>query len=193
MNYEEKISELLEKNMTERGFKLWLEIKKKIPNIWDKLTSASKKHHRKENGHVPSVAEHTYEMLYAADKILRLFTYQPKSNDIDVIFLSIVLHDSLKYGIKEPEVAEKTDNNHDKLIADVVLHSRDLFMKLLNEPQFEKLEESLRYHMGKWSTDWRKGISSFNHMNHETFFVHVLDMLSANNCIKIVNGENLNE
>ena len=65
MNYKDKVSELLEKNLTEKSFKLWTGINRILPDIWDKPSSSTGKYHKKLNGDVPSIAEHVYHMLYA--------------------------------------------------------------------------------------------------------------------------------
>ena len=57
MNYKEKVVELLEKNMTEKGFKLWIGINNILPDIWDKPTASTLKYHKKLNGEVPCNAE----------------------------------------------------------------------------------------------------------------------------------------
>jgi hypothetical protein len=81
MNYQEKITKLLENSMTERGFKLWNGINSMLPNIWDKLTASTRKYHKRKDGSVPCIGEHTFEMLYAAEKIMSMFNINPKTND----------------------------------------------------------------------------------------------------------------
>ena len=43
---------------------------------------------------------------------------------------------------------------------------------------FEKLYDSVRFHSGRWSTDF--DVSKFSNM---PFFIHTLDMLSTYNCL----------
>lgn len=183
MQYKEKIIELLESKMTERGFKLWEGINSVLPDIWDKPSSSTGKWHKKMNGEVPNQGEHTYHMLYSAIKIMRLFNIKDKTADADKILFSIALHDALKYG---PQGNQKhTDGKHDKLSADMVSLNKNTFLEILTEDQFKCMEEAIRFHSGQWSTDIPKNKSfSFKDYNPETFFIHILDMMSTADLIQ---------
>jgi len=184
MNYEEKIYELLQKNMTENTFNFWKEANNKIPKIWDRPTSSTLKYHKKEDGRVPSVGEHTYEMLYACIKIWQLFGIQKRTKEGDILLLAISLHDAFKYG-KNPVQRDYTDNEHDKLIGDLVLEGKNTFLKFMEEDHVNLLEECVRFHSGRWSTD---ATSDFNFKNYHpyTMFIHILDMFSSRNLIKVI-------
>ena len=183
MNYKEKVIEILEKNLTEKSFKLWKGIDSILPDIWSKPTSSTGKYHKKMNGDVPDIAEHVYHMLYAAVKLLKMFSIETKSIDGDKILLALALHDSVKYG--NLGTRKYVDNKHDKEAADMISSNESTFRKLFSEKQFQILEESVRFHSGQWSTDapiakpfeWRE-------YNAETLFVHMLDMLSTNDLIQ---------
>jgi hypothetical protein len=182
-HYKERIVDLLEKNMTEKGFKLWKGIDSRLPNIWDKPTSSTGKWHKKLNGDVPDIAEHVYHMLYAGVKLLRMFDYKPKTSDTDKLLFAIALHDSLKYGVFGSR--KHTDYAHDKEAADMVASNESTFKKLLNEDQFRILEEAIRFHSGRWSTDVPKNKEfDWNDYQPETFFVHILDMLNTADLIQ---------
>jgi hypothetical protein len=185
MNYKDKVIEILEKNMSERGFKLWNGIDRLLPDIWNKPTSSTGKYHKKNNGDIPDIAEHVYQMLYAAVKVLRMFDAKPKSTDADKILMAVALHDSLKYGNLGNR--KHTDYSHDKLAADMIASNEDTFRKLFSEDQLHTLEEAVRFHSGRWSTDIPKG-SPFDwnksNLRMETFFVHILDMFSTADIIQ---------
>lgn len=183
MNYKEKLFDLLKKNMTERGYKLFIEINKIIPNIWKKPTSSTGKWHRKEGGRVPSNAEHTYELVYAITKISRMFNIKMQTSNADKLLFAGALHDSLKYGIHG--TSPHTDRFHDKNAADMIATNKNTFEKILSENQFFELEEMVRFHSGRWSTDVPKHKSfEFKDYNPETLFIHMLDMLSTANLLK---------
>jgi len=183
--YREKVIKLLENNMTERGFKLWSGIDKILPNIWNKPTSSTGKHHRKLNGGVPDIAEHVYQMLFAAQKILRMFDIFPKTPDADKLLMAVALHDALKYG--NLGTRKHTSGDHDKQAADMIASNEETFKKLLNDEQFYTLEEAVRFHSGRWSTDVPRN-EQFDwltaKLRPETFFVHMLDMLSTADLIQ---------
>ncbi len=185
MNYKEKVTKLLENNMTERGFKLWSGIDKILPNIWNKPTSSTGKYHKNINGDVPDIAEHVYQMLFVAQKLLRVFDVYPKTPDADKILMSVALHDALKYG--NLGTRKHTSGDHDRQAANMIASNEDTFKKLLTEEQFNTLEEAVRFHSGRWSTDIPKNEQfdwAVAKLRPETFFVHILDMLSAADLIQ---------
>jgi len=184
MDFKERIDVLMKENLTEKSYKFYESLKLIIPPIWDRYSSSSLRYHKKEDGRVPNIAEHTYEMLYACSKIIRLFEFELKSKNSDVLFLSIFLHDSFKYGIENPLERRHTTSKHDQIIGNTILSNRKKFLEILNEEQVNKLENITRYHSGKWSTDFGN-TDSLKNLSIETLFVHFLDMLSSNNCLKI--------
>lgn len=183
MKFVKKIDELLKKEMTENGYLLWHKMFEKIPPVWDRLSSSSKKYHKKDNGEVQTISEHTYEMLYAGNIIIRMFGYEKNCVEKDTILLSIVLHDAFKYGENINSI--HTSNKHDKLAADKMLKNKKILESKIGESQYSILEEAIRYHSGRWSSDVsKKEQFKFNEFNPETMFVHMLDMLSTKNVLK---------
>jgi len=183
MEYREKITELLKVNMTERSFKLWKGIDSMIPDTWNRPTSSTNKYHKKMNGEVPSNGEHVYEMLYTATKISRLFGFELRTTDLDKLLFAISLHDILKYG--EMGSRRHTDVKHDKEAADMVSNNKKTFLEILTEDQFQVMEECMRFHSGRWSTNIPKDRPfSFKDYNPETLFVHILDMMSTADLIQ---------
>ena len=180
--YFEKVRDLVEKNMTEKGFKLWTGINKILPNIWSRPTSSTGKYHKNGYGEVPSIDEHVYQMIYSAIKIMRMFGIQLKTAQSDSLIFAVILHDALKYG--KLGTLKHTSRSHDKLAADMISENKETFSKIMTEEEFFKMEEAVRFHSGQWSTDVKNGDFSFNGYNPETMFVHMLDMLSTADCLK---------
>jgi hypothetical protein len=183
INYVDKIRDILSENMTERGYKLWEGINQNLPNIWDQLTSSTGKYHKKMNGEVPEQCEHVYHMLYSSVKLLSVFDIKPKTPDADKILMAIALHDGVKYG--RLGTRKYVDNKHDKEMADIICQNKETFMKLFTEEQFSVLEEAVRFHPGRWSTDAKyNGPFSFSKYRPETLFIHILDMMSTSDLIQ---------
>jgi hypothetical protein len=183
MSYKERIIELLENNMTEKSFKLWKGINSRLPDIWNNLTSSTGKYHQKLNGEVPVQAEHVYQMLFSTVKLFRLFDIMPKTTNGDKLLFAVALHDSLKYGTLGTR--KYVDNGHDKNAADMISENKETFEKILTEEQFFIMEEAVRFHSGRWSTDIPKDKKfNFRDYNPETLFVHVLDMMSTADLIQ---------
>ena len=184
MKFQEKIDELLKKNMTEKGFKLWLGINTLTTDIWNRPSSSGGKYHRKADGRVHDIAEHTYEMLYGGLKIIRMFNIKINTSRCDGLLFSIALHDILKYG--EHGELKHTTGKHDQLVGDLIKGNFRTFQKSMDDADIVIMEESARFHSGRWSTDV-KNRNNFNWSNFypETMFVHMLDMLSTADCLKI--------
>jgi len=183
MNYILKITELLEKNLSERAFKLWNGIQGRLPNIFEQPTSSTGKYHKKLNGEVPTQGEHVYHMLYSASKVMSMFGVNLKSTRSDSMLLAIALHDSVKYGLNG--FRKFTDNTHDKNMGDIIQQNKETFLKLFSEEEFNVMEEAVRFHSGRWSTDVPKNKPfTFKDYNPETMFVHMLDMFSTHDLIQ---------
>jgi len=183
MNYKEKIFNTLQEYMTDKSFKFFSEICKILPDCWNKPTSSTKKYHRKLNGEVPTNAEHTYHLVYATTKLLGMFNISKRTTDADKLLFAAALHDILKYG--NFGTLKHTNNKHDKDVADMVSQNKSNFEKILSEDQFFVMEEALRFHSGRWSTDVPKNkVFDFKDYNPETLFIHILDMLSTNDLIQ---------
>lgn len=179
-----EIEEILIDNMTDNGYKFWKAIEAKTPTVWHRPSSSTGKYHKKHDGSVQTVGEHTEEMVYACSKAMRSFNVFPKTPEADVLFLAVLCHDLFKFGIGDPLYKKHTEKKHDKIIGNTILANKDKFLKILNESQIRKLEEMTRYHSGRWSTDAPKNFD-FKNYHPETLFVHLLDMLSTNNCLKL--------
>jgi len=176
----EKINIILKKHLSQKSFDLWKGIEGKISNnCWNKPTSSTLKYHLKEDGRCPSVIEHTYEMIYAADKIISSFEGIISKN---VIFLSIILHDSYKYGLEKTNL--HTVSNHDKIIYEIIKKNEKIFLQALSPKEVILLETAVRYHHGKWSTGCKQ--FSINDFTAEVMILHFLDMMSSKNLIKII-------
>jgi hypothetical protein len=182
MDYEKEIDSILKNNLSTIAYNFWRAANQKIPNIFGRPSSSTGKYHNDENGKTKTVGEHTYEMLQACIGIWRMFDVKSKTEEGDILLLSIIFHDAFKYG-KNPESRNYTDNSHDKLCADLIQKGKNTFLKFMNEDSVSVLEECIRFHSGRWSTNAQKNFD-FRKLHPFTFFVHTLDMLSANNLIK---------
>lgn len=183
MNYVDAILNLAEESLTDNGFKLLLKIESNLPDIWDRPSSSTGKYHQKEDGKVPTIAHHTYEMFHAAAKIIRMFGYARLSTSNDAILMGIILHDLLKYG--DNGTNPHTTKNHCKVMADKLEKNRKLLMKHFSDVEYETLVMIVRYHSGQWSASV-PSIQEFKFSDYppEVLFGHMLDMLSTADCLK---------
>ena len=122
-------------------------------------------------------------VIVVTDKVMRMFNRNKKTEEGDSMLFAVVLHDALKYG--KLGSRKHTDTMHDKTGADMIAENKETFLKVITEEEFYMLEEAVRFHSGQWSTDAKNnGDFSFKEYNPETVFVHMLDMLSAADCLK---------
>jgi hypothetical protein len=183
VDYKEKMNTLLKQNLTNTAFNLWTGANEKIPSIWDRQSSSSGKYHNKENGYVPTIAEHTYEMLQACIKIWTLFEIQPQTEGGDILLLAIAFHDIFKYG-RTPETSQHTDSQHDTICANLIEQGKNTFLKVMNENSINLLQECVRFHSGRWSNEAPKDFD-FKKYHPFVLFVHFLDMMSSRDLIKV--------
>jgi hypothetical protein len=67
----------------------------------------------------------------------------------------------------------------------MVASNKKTFTKVFTEEQFYVVEEAVRFHSGRWSTDAPKdGTFDFKNCNPETLFIHILDMMSTADLIQ---------
>lgn len=178
----EKIDKILEENLTEISFRLWKALKEKIPDIWSRSSSSTGKYHKRKNGTIPSIGEHTYEMLVSCIKLLSIFNLSSKTLDSDILLFSVVLHDSFKYNVNGTD--RYTTNKHDQIIGDAIRDNKEVFMKVFSDEQVNLLEKLVRFHSGRWSSDSARNFNLREH-SPQILFIHILDMLSTNNLLAI--------
>ena len=173
-----KMDTFLRRSMSEQAYETYRDIIGKLPDIWERPTSSTGKYHRRKDGTVPTCAEHTYEMVVACAKVMRLFPLcKPPSSLADSLLLATALHDAMKYGADGDRT--HTDNEHDKRMADWLKENLSVNSGVDNSI----LVEIVRYHSGQWSTNARKNDYSPHTCDGAVLFVHVLDMLSTANML----------
>lgn len=180
-----ELDNILRENLTPNAYRFWEALNEKIipQKIWDRPTSSTGKHHKKENNRVPTIAEHTFEIVYATSKIYRMFGTKENYSRLNCILLAGAIHDALKYG--RYGSFTHTDMRHDKVMADIVKLQATHFEKVMSKEDVNVLEQMVRFHMGRWGTDvLHEEAFSFIGMREETMFLHILDMLSSRNCLK---------
>lgn len=182
INWMDIMDAVLKKCLTITNYNLWLGLLDVIEPVWDRSSSSSLKYHKRDDGSVPSIAEHTVEMLIAADKIKRMFGNFPVPvEETDALFLGIALHDAFKYGMK-PEKEEHTTKDHDRLAGNFVNDMEDILITHLGKENAGLLEDCVRFHAGRWSTDRGWGNAAAIRFVE---LVHTLDMLSTADKLKL--------
>ena len=185
------IDALLKDNLTLDAYKLWVAMKTKIPMVMHRPSSSTGKYHADEHGNVRSIAEHTYQILFTAVKTLKIFNISIPSKSSDVVLLAGACHDLVKYGCDDPLHKRHTNSKHDKLIADILLFNKNRCLEYIQENDFAKLEQICRFHSGRWSTDANPNFD-LSKLPVEVMFIHMLDVLSSENLLRIPVGDYVN-
>lgn len=189
MDYTSAMIDLAQHHMTPEGFDLLMKIEGRLPDIWDRPSSSTGKYHKKADGSVPTIAHHTYEMLYAACKIIRMFGGKLKSTTNDAYVMSIVLHDIQKYGKKGTQ--PHTSQYHDRDMADLLQRNIKVLRKYFSEEEAMIVIDGVRYHSGRWSKSV-PSIKDFDFADYHpvVMFTHMLDMLSTADCLQFPHVDN---
>ncbi|MCP4374044.1 MAG: hypothetical protein GY797_38955 [Deltaproteobacteria bacterium] len=189
MDYTQAIVDLAGHHMTPEGFTLLMNIEARMPDIWNKPSASTGKYHKKADGSVPTIAHHTYEMLYAGTKIIRMFGGKLKSVQNDVYVMAIVLHDIQKYGPKGN--MPHTNNYHDRSMADLLEKNIRVFTKHFSDYEAEKMIQGVRYHSGRWSKSV-PNMHEFDFADYDpiVMFTHMLDMMSTADVLQFPEVDN---
>ena len=172
--------ELAEEYLTEKGYKMLKIIVLHLPDIWDKDTSSTGKYHKRLDGSLPSIADHTKEMLEAGVKCIGMFTEDRnlRNSYTDAVFTAIILHDALKYG-PEGKYFHTVVNHHNQ-IYDFLLEHKKFIQKYYSESEFDLILVMVRMHNGRWSIKKAERPNfCFSQYPPEVLFIATLDMLST--------------
>jgi hypothetical protein len=170
------------KHMTPEGYALLVSLLAELPDCMDRPTSSSGKYHQRDDGSVPTIRQHTKEMLVHGLKKMRMSDYSA-----DELCFAVILHDALKYGWengKHTITGPRCKKDHGQIVA-------EFWADRAKGSPFNvlRVDHALLYHSGRWSAatpcplGWYFFDSTFMQL---TYDVHDLDMLSANNCLKEV-------
>ena len=133
--------------------------------------------------HVKSACKFAYELL--SNPIIG----KPySSRDKDLIIISLLIHDGLKYGKDKKEKYTRFD--HPILASEYVIENKDNLK--MNEEDIEKVSKSIASHMGPWNTNsYSEVILPIPRAPMEKF-VHMCDYLASRRFINIDFDENSN-
>ena len=174
-----KIDQFLKEKLDKRYYNFWISFTNEYPLPFHRASSSTRKYHRDSAGKVHSIGDHTYEMLFAADKIISLFGDTRQEQSYDLIMLAIALHDLHKYGRGNDR--QHTTSEHDHITA---VHIRNHGQKYgLNADEVEFIAYLVQFHSGRWSYDNPSKQPIM--FSKELLFVHMLDMLSSRRVLKI--------
>ena len=96
--------------------------------------------------------------------------------DKDLIYLSLLIHDGLKYG-KEYKKGDYTKFEHPILISDFVEEKKDKLK--LNDEDIEKVRGAVASHMGPWNTSQYSDVVLPVPKKPMEKFVHMCDYLAS--------------
>jgi len=191
VDFHYELEKLLEDNLSEQAMYLWKYLQEQIdrPWIWDRPVSSSGKYHLREDGRVPTIIEHTVEMLQAAVNLLPAYPMGNRDEQ-DAFLLATALHDCMKYENKE---SERTSKYHDERMLEVILYHGRVVIGSIGFRAYCSLKQAIRYHHGQWSTDLKRSSNPYEFFisvgGPIAVLLHTLDYLSMSNSLKFVQEE----
>jgi (p)ppGpp synthase/HD superfamily hydrolase len=176
---------IAKEHMTPEGYELLESLLAELPDCMDRPVSSSGKYHQRDDGSVPTIRQHTKEMLVHGLKVARMLS----NTTVDELCFAIILHDALKYGWENGKytiTGKHVKKDHGELVADFLLEREVLSKAVINN---HKVEKALTFHSGKWSSVFKNPLfisCDMENTGELSILLHTLDMLSANNCLKEV-------
>lgn len=135
------------------------------------------------------LVRHTKAALIIAKELLALEMFSKKftSDDKDLIYTAIIVHDGKKYGDGN---SKYTVAEHPVLAANYVKEVQD-HTELLSNEQLEKLSGMVASHMGQWNTDRYKNEIMPKPKTSLQHFVHLCDYLASRKCLLMDFGDDV--
>ena len=103
-----------------------------------------------------------------------------KSDEKDLMLMALILHDGLKCGF---EKSEHTVFEHPILIADYIMDNEEALGLEVNEIEF--LCDTVKTHMGPWTTDYNGNEVLEKPVTKYQSFVHMCDYLASRKCLLV--------
>lgn len=135
------------------------------------------------------LVRHTKAALIIAKELLALEMFSKKftSDDKDLVYTAIIVHDGKKYGDGN---SKYTVVEHPVLAANYVKEIQD-HTELLSSEQIEKLSGMVASHMGQWNTDRYKNEIMPKPKTSLQHFVHLCDYLASRKCLLMDFGDDV--
>jgi hypothetical protein len=174
-----KIDQFLKKKLDKKYYDFWINFTNDYSLPFHRASSSTGKYHRDSAGKGHSIEDHTFEMLYCADRIISLFGDTKKQQRYEEIMLAISLHDIHKYGLGNER--KHTTNEHDTITASLIRNHGQKHG--LSKEEAEFIAYLVENHSGRWSpgNPSREPIT----FSQELLFIHICDMYSSRRCFKI--------
>lgn len=144
--------------------------------------SSTGKYHPKYASGVGGLSRHIKSAVKMANELLLdpCIAKPYQDRDMDLIILSLLIHDGLKYG-KEKEQYTRFD--HPILIRDFVEENRDNLS--MNSEDIEKVKNAVASHMGPWNTSNYSSVVLPIPKAPMEKFVHMCDYLASRRFINL--------
>jgi hypothetical protein len=143
-------------------------------------SSTGKYHNTTENAEGGLVI-HTKNTIRMAIEMFRLDWWGFTEDDKDLIIVSLMFHDSFKYGAKQ---GQYTTNIHPTIAKDRIAKYK-FFSEEITEDQFEKILNNIERHSGQWNKDKNGYMVMPRPANTMEKFVHMCDYLASRKSISV--------
>lgn len=150
----------------------------KVPEyFWTKPASSSGRHHPIIDRGDSGLVNHTKMVCLIAHEMLPL--YQSLEDDMDIIYASLLIHDSFKYGLPE--------KNLDHTIHEHPILSAEMFREFYKENSDSKVTvdvvnkicDAVKAHHGQWSTSKYSQVVLPKPTTDLEYYVHMCDYIAS--------------
>ena len=151
--------------------------------------SSTGKYHPKYASGLGGLSRHIKSAVKMAHELLEdpIIAQNYTSKDKDIIYLSLLIHDGLKYG---KEKSEYTKFEHPILISEFVKENKDKLK--MDEESIEKVCKAVASHMGPWNTSNYSDVILPVPKTPMEKFVHMCDYLASRRFINLEFDDNDN-
>ena len=151
--------------------------------------SSTGKYHPKYASGLGGLSRHIKSAVKMAHELLEdpIIAQNYTSKDKDIIYLSLLIHDGLKYG---KEKSEYTKFEHPILISEFVKENKDKLK--MDEESIEKVCKAVASHMGPWNTSNYSDVILPVPKTPMEKFVHMCDYLASRRFINLDFDDNSN-
>ena len=150
-----------------------------LPDYFRKIgASTSGKYHPAYTIGEGGLIRHTKACVGIAKELLRAELYYIESNEHDIVYASLLLHDGLKCGMWE----DKTAFNHPILMSNY-LEERAVEYQFADNYTIKHIRKCIESHMGKWNTSNYSDLILPTPQTDLEKLVHLCDYIASRKCL----------
>jgi len=144
--------------------------------------SSTGKYHPSYSLGVGGLLRHTRAAVRIAVELSRIEWWHFTQDEMDLIIISLILHDGWKSGLPKQEFSVADHPN----VAVFALKQQTDLQTLVTPEQFEFVTDNIKSHMGQWNMDWKtkQEIMEKPKTKYQKF-VHLCDYIASRKSLEM--------